>query len=81
MADVRVKLNMKGIRQLLRSSEVQGEVARRAQRGAAAAGEGFEAVVKPHKYTARAFVQTADETGRKREAESKVLNRALGAMR
>lgn len=81
MADVTVRLKIGGIRQVLRSAEVQKEVARRAQRGAAAAGPGIEAVVKPHKYTARAFVQTADEEGRRREADGKVLNRALDAMR
>lgn len=77
---VTVKLKIKGIRALLKTVG-QAEVARRAKRGAAAAGEGFEAVIKPHKHTGRAFVQTADETGRKREANEKVLVRALDAMR
>lgn len=81
MADVTVKLKMSGIRQLLKGPEVSAEVARRVKRGGAAAGSGFEAVVKPHKYTARGFVQTADEAGRKREADDKVLLRALDAMR
>lgn len=78
---VRVKLKIRGVRALLRSSEVQSDVAQRATRAARAAGPGFEAVVKPHKYTARAFVQTADDEGRKREAEEKVLNRVLDVMK
>lgn len=81
MSDVRVVLKMRGIRALLRSNAVQSNLAARAVRAARAAGPGFEAVVKPHRYTSRAFVQTADEEGRKREAEEKVLIRALDAMR
>lgn len=81
MSDVRVKLKISGIRKVLRSPEVTAEVARRVKRAAQAAGPGFEGVVKPHKYTARGYVQTADESGRKREAEDKVLIRSLDAMR
>lgn len=77
---VTVKLRMKGIRHLLKTVG-QAEVARRAKRAAAAAGPGFEAVIKPHKYTGRAFVQTSDDEGRKREADQKVLVRSLDAMR
>lgn len=75
---VRVKLKIKGIRELLRSNPVQSEIARRAKSMAKAAGPGIEAVVKPHKYTARAFVQTVDDVGRIRQAEEAVLQRALG---
>lgn len=81
MADVRVKLKIRGIREVLKSAPVQAEVARRVRRGAAAAGPGIEGIVKPHKYTSRGFVQTASDEGRKREADEKVLNRALDAMR
>ena len=81
MADVRVKLKIRGIREVLRSAPVQAEVARRARRMAQAAGSGFESIVKPHKYTARAFVQTASQEGRRREANEKVLTRALDAGR
>lgn len=81
MADVKVRLKIGGVRGLLRGSEATAEVARRVKRGAAAAGSGFEGVVKPHKYTARGYVQTADAEGRKREADQKVLLRALDAMR
>lgn len=81
MANVRVKLKVGGVRALLRGPEVTAEVAKRVKRGAAAAGPGIEGVVKPHKYTARGYVQTATEDGRKREANEKVLLRALDAMR
>ena len=81
MADVKVKLKLRGINKVMKSPEVQSAVARRAQRIAAAAGEGFEPVVNPAKYTARAFVRTADATGRKRQAEDAVLERALGSSR
>lgn len=78
---VRVKLKIKGVRDLLKSRPVQSEVARRAHRMAADAGEGFEAVVKRHRYTSRAFVQTDKDNprGRERQAEEHVLQRVLGA--
>lgn len=81
MAGIRVKLKISGVRQTLKGQDVQSDLARRASRIAAAAGEGFEAVVKPHRYTARAFVQSTGVEGDKREAESKVLTRALDAGR
>jgi len=81
MADIRVKLKISGVRQVLKSPGVVSEVVRRARRIQEAAGEGFEMVVKPHRYTARAFVQTGDADAAKREAEQKVLTRALGAAR
>lgn len=81
MGDVRVKLKISGIRKILRGPEATAEIARRVKRGAEAAGPGIGGVVKPHKYTARGFVQTVDDEGRKREADEKVLIRALDAMR
>jgi len=81
MADVTVKLKMGGIQTLLRSREVRDEIARRAKRGADAAGEGFEYVVRPHRYTSRAYVQTNSAVGEQREADDKVLIRAMDAMR
>lgn len=79
MANVTVKLKIRGVREVLKSGPVQSEIARRAKRIADAAGEGFSMVVKPHRYTARAFVQTDDDEGRKRQAEGAVLERALNA--
>lgn len=81
MADVRVRLKIGGVRQLLRGAEVQADVARRLKRGAQVAGPGFGVSVKPHKYTSRGYLQTVDADGRRREADEKVLIRALDAMR
>jgi hypothetical protein len=81
MANVRVKLSIRGVRDVLKSSAVSSELARRAGRIRNAAGEGFSMVVKPHRYTARAFVQSDTAAADKREAESKVLTRALDAGR
>ena len=81
MSNPRVTLKLSGIRKVLRSPEVTALVARKAKRAAAAAGPGFESVVKPHKYTARAFVQTATPEAAKAEAENKTLTRSLDAMR
>lgn len=80
---VRVKLKIKGIREVLRSRPVQSEVARLAHRMARDAGEGFEAVVKPHRYTSRAFVQTDmdNPVGGERQAREHVLQRVLGGVR
>lgn len=76
----RVKLNLKGINALMTSQPVQAEVARRAHRMAREAGDGFEAVVKPHRWTARAFVQTDldNPDGARRQATDHVLERVLG---
>ena len=81
MVDVKVKLRLKGINIIMTSPGVTAEVIRRAWRMASAAGEGFEAVVNPHRHTARAFVRTADAVGRRRQAESAVLERSLDAGR
>lgn len=81
MTDVDVKLKIKGIRELLKSAPVQSDLAARVSRAAKVAGVGFDSVVKPAKYTSRAFVQTADAGGARREARDKVLIRTLDAMR
>lgn len=83
MAKPRVRLKIGNIRKLLKSIPVQSEVARKAHLMAQDAGQGFEYVVKPHRYTARAFVQTdlTDDTGRRRQAEEHVLQRVVGRRR
>lgn len=79
--DVKVKLKIRGINALMTSAPVVSAVAQRAKRIAAAAGEGFEATVVPHKWTARAFVRPVTREAKEREAREKVLNRALDAGR
>lgn len=83
MSDVRVKLKMKGLNALMTSRPVQSDLARRAHRMASDAGEGFEAVVRPHRFTSRAYVQTDPDNpvGRRRQADEHVLQRVLGASR
>lgn len=82
MANVRVKLNLAGIRELKHSQPIVREVIRRSRRGLAQTPEGFEWQYRPGKRVgARAVIWTTNEAGRKAEAEHKVLIRALDAMR
>lgn len=76
----RVKLKIKGVSDVLKLPAVQAEVNARAQDMAARAGEGFEAVERPHRFTSRAYVQTTrgDARGRRRQAAEHVLERVLG---
>lgn len=53
----KAKLNIRAINRLMTSQPVTAEVARRAHRIRAAAGDDFEVVVNPHKWTARAYVR------------------------
>lgn len=81
MSNVTVKLKLKGINALMTSPGVTAEVARRVKRGASAAGSGFEGVVVPHKWTARGYVRTRDDAGKRDQANNQSLMRALDAMR
>lgn len=81
MAKIRIELNSKAIRDLLRSPEVQAELLRRAQNIAAAAGPGMEASVVPGRNRARASVITATAEARRAQATDRVLTRALDAGR
>ncbi|HXH34329.1 MAG TPA: hypothetical protein VNJ54_07950 [Plantibacter sp.] len=79
MAKVEVKLKMRNIQKVLR--DTQPQLADLGQRIADAAGPGFEMVERPQEITGRVYVQTADRNGAKRQAESAVLERALGSVR
>lgn len=81
MADVGVKLKLRGINALMTSQPVVSLVAERAARIARAAGPNFERAMRPHKYTARAYVQNANREGAEEEARDKRLTRALDAGR
>lgn len=81
VSNVRVKLKISGIRKVLKGSAATGEVARVAARGAQQAGDGFGFVVKPGRYTARAFIQTEDAEGRRRQDDDAVLERVMGSLR
>ena len=76
-----VNLNLPGLNALMRSAEVQAEVNRRGQRIQAAAGENFEYVASPHRYTARGYVQVNGAAGAREEARDKRLTRSLDAGR
>lgn len=79
MAKATVKLKIRGINTLMKSPSVQAEVDAQGARRAAAAGENFEYVARPHRWTARGYVQPANYKGVKEQAEGAVLERVLGA--
>lgn len=81
MAKARVKLNSRNVRALLRSAEVRKDLYQRARRVASSAGEGMFSEVETGPNRARAEVRTGTASARRREAESKVLRRALESAR
>lgn len=76
-----IKLNRTGVRQLLQSSEIAGELANRARRIATAAGEGHEVEVSVGRTRARAVVVTVTTEARLSEATHRTLTRAIDAGR
>ena len=81
MAKPNVKLNLKGVNEIMKSAEVEADLMRRGRKIAAAAGPGFEAVSEPHKWIARVYVQAETHAARRAEAKDRVLSRALDAGR
>ena len=79
MAKATVKLNISGINALMKSSPVQAEVDAQGERRAALAGDNFEYVPRPHRWTARGYIQPANYEGRKEQADNAVLERAMGS--
>jgi len=78
VSKVRVQLKLKGLNALMTSAPVQAEVDRVGRRIARSAGDGFAySEAKPHKWTARGFVQTNSPEGARRQAEDAVLERAM----
>lgn len=78
-APVKVVLNREGVRALLRSPEVQADLARRAAAIAEAAGPGHETDSDVGKTRARAWVWTATRAARRAEATSRTLTSAIDA--
>ena len=78
---VRIELNRDGIAALLKSSEVQDDLRRRAEAIAKQAGDGFEVDVRVGANRARASVRTATIEAMRAEAESRTLTQALDAGR
>lgn len=80
---IRVKMNSKGARAILRSAEVQADLERRGRAIAAAAGGEPDFVVESQvgANRVRTSVRTATQEGRAAEAERRALTRALDAGR
>jgi hypothetical protein len=76
---MKVELNHAAIRRLLRSSEVQEDLKKRAERVAAEAGPGYE-VLGPHVGRNRAVVTVAPATEEARLAEARD-HKLLSALR
>lgn len=81
MANVRIRLNRAGIRELLRSPGVQADLAARARRIAAAAGPGHVVDVEVGPNRARAAVITDSVDAMVAEATRRSLTRAIDAGR
>lgn len=79
--NVRVRLKLRGVNEVMTGPGATSAVVRRAQAIQQAAGADFEVNVVPHQYTARAFIRPANFEGAKKEAQDKVLTRALDAGR
>lgn len=78
---VTLKLNNNGFRELRTSAKVQAEIQRRAERVAAAAGDGFEVDNPGAKNRARRTVIPKSAKAGARSADPTVLLRALNAGR
>lgn len=81
MAKVKIELNRAGVRVLLTGPEMQADLLARANRIAAAAGEGFEAETKVGANRAHATIRTATWAARRAEARDRALTKALDAGR
>lgn len=80
-SNVTVKVNRAGVRELLRSPEMLGELEQRAQRISTAAGPGhrIDSAIGPNR--ARAAVITETVEAMRREATERSLSKALDAGR
>lgn len=83
MARIRVRLNSRGIQEVLQSREVQDDLARRADaiKNAAGGEPDFESGVSIVGDRAMGYVVTASTEGRLAEAKDRTLTRALDAGR
>lgn len=74
---VKVRLNLRGINAVMRSSPVHDRLDELGEAMAADAGDGFEYFPNTHRWTARGYVQVADGDGARRQAEDAVLERVM----
>nr|DAK98272.1 MAG TPA: type I neck protein [Caudoviricetes sp.] len=75
---VKFRPNKRAAEAILKGSEVQALLARKAAEVAARAGEGFTSGVRVGKDRARAYVLPETYKARKRQARDHVLERAVG---
>lgn len=75
---VKFKPNKRAAEAILKGSEVQALLARKAAEVAARAGEGFTSGVRVGKDRARAYVLPETYKARKNQARNHVLERAVG---
>ncbi len=81
MPTPRVELNRQGVRDLLRSPEVEADLRRRAEAIARAAGPGFVADADTSATRARAWVWPDTREAREAESERAALTSAIDAGR
>lgn len=75
---IKFKPNKRAAEAILKGSEVQALLARKAAEVAARAGEGFTSGVRVGKDRARAYVLPETYKARKNQARNHVLERAVG---
>ena len=78
---IRLKFNYAGFDAIRKSPGVQADLKERAERIAAAAGEGHEVTTRVGAHRARANIVTATHEAREGEATDKTLSSALDAGR
>jgi hypothetical protein len=81
VADLRVKLNPAGMRELLRDPGVRDDLKRRADRIARAAGRGMESTASTGRNRALAMVWTETPEAMAAEAHNRKLTRSIDAGR
>ena len=81
MRNFRLRLNSSGVREILKSEGVGSDLLARAERIAAAAGDGFVAESSVGATRARASVRTDTSEARLAESNDRALTRAIDAGR
>lgn len=77
---VKFELNMKGLNDLMKSSEMQSVLLEAGQSVAEAAGSGFEAEVHQADFTAISNVYATDHQSRKQNLEDNTLLKAVSTV-
>ena len=82
MAKVNFKLNLKGLNELMKSSEMQGILNQGAEAIAAAAGDGFEIeAAHPINFIAIASVYPATYKAKLKNGKHNILEKAKGSVK